>query len=162
MRSLLRFKKQMQLENRKMEEVMKKTKVSGVYAVQSHSWVLTCGLRAAFNRWRTWGLSAIMPPNLELKNSAFFPYIGIAEKANTEIFRQYQRILENTEIFPVNKLLGKSWGRPWNINILGESLGTSVKYQHSPGHLCLTTASSRTWKGWRLFRPLKQVRLHLL
>ena len=46
-----------------------------------------------------------MPPNLELSNSAFFPYIGIAEKANTENFRQYQRILGNTENFPVNKLL---------------------------------------------------------
>ena len=46
-----------------------------------------------------------MPPNLELKNSAFSPYIGIAEKANTEIFRQYQRILENTEIFPVNNIV---------------------------------------------------------
>ena len=51
-----------------------------------------------------------MPPNLELNNSAFFPYIGIAEKANTEIFRQYQRILANTEIFPVNKFLELKYG----------------------------------------------------
>ena len=38
-------------------------------------------------------------------NSVYLPYIGIAEKVNTENFRQYRRILTNTENFPVNNIV---------------------------------------------------------
>jgi hypothetical protein len=39
-------------------------------------------------------------------------YIGIAEKANKEDFRHYQRILVNAENFPVNNIVSpmeKKW-----------------------------------------------------
>jgi len=46
-----------------------------------------------------------MPANCGFSNSAYLPYIGIAEKANTEKLRQYKRILANTENFPVNNIV---------------------------------------------------------
>ena len=48
-----------------------------------------------------------MPSNLKLRfsTSVYLPYIGIAEKVNTEKVLGYQRILVNTENFRLNKLL---------------------------------------------------------
>ena len=49
-----------------------------------------------------------MPANCGFSNSVYLTFIGIAEKANTENFWQYQHILTNTESFPVNNIVGRS------------------------------------------------------